>query len=50
MGNLIRGYAKKDKKTKNLIHRLKPSDIAVIIHRDLDEVAALHLENPKSKP
>lgn len=49
MGNLIRGYAKKDKKTKNLIHRLKPSDIAVIIHRDLDEVAALHLVESKVK-
>ncbi|MGI6571306.1 MAG: putative cytokinetic ring protein SteA [Caldicoprobacterales bacterium] len=40
---LIRGFAKKDKKTKNLIYRLNPSDIAVIHHRDLDEVAALHL-------
>ena len=37
---LIKGYAKKGKKTKQLVKRLKPYDIAVIDHQDLDEVAA----------
>jgi uncharacterized membrane-anchored protein len=46
---LIRGYAKKDKRTKNLIGRLASSDIAVIYHRDLDEVAAIHLVESKVK-
>lgn len=46
---LIRGYVKKDKITKNLINRLKSSDIAVIVHRDLDEVAAIHLAECKVK-
>ena len=46
---IIRGYVKKDKKTKNLISRLKSSDIAVIVHRDLDEVAAIHLAERKVK-
>jgi uncharacterized membrane-anchored protein len=36
----IRGPAKKGKKTKLLIDRLEPGDIAVIDHRDLDDVAA----------
>jgi uncharacterized membrane-anchored protein len=40
---MIRGQAKKDKKTKNLISRLCSGDIAVIDHQDLDEVAAIHL-------
>lgn len=46
---MIRGYAKKDKKTKNLISRLGNNDIAVILHRDLDEVAAIHLVERKVK-
>ncbi len=46
---MIRGNAKKDKKTKNLISRLGPSDIAIIHHRDLDEVAAIHLVEQKVK-
>ncbi|HHT65816.1 MAG: putative cytokinetic ring protein SteA [Caldicoprobacterales bacterium] len=46
---LIRGYAKKDKKTKNLINRLTNSDIAIILHRNLDEVAAIHLAECKVK-
>lgn len=49
IGLIIRGYVKKDKKTKNLISRLKSSDIAVIVHRDLDEVAAIHLAERKVK-
>lgn len=39
----IKGRLKKDKKTKNLTNRLKPGDIALISHKDLDEVAALSL-------
>ena len=46
---MIRGYAKKDQKTKNLINRLDANDIAVILHRDLDEVAAIHLAERKIK-
>ncbi|NLC43248.1 MAG: hypothetical protein GX783_03085 [Clostridiales bacterium] len=46
---MIRGNAKKDKKTKNLINRLGPSDIAIIDHKDLDEVAAIHLVEHKIK-
>ncbi|MGI6141682.1 MAG: putative cytokinetic ring protein SteA, partial [Caldicoprobacterales bacterium] len=46
---LVRGYAKKDKRTKNLVGRLTSSDIAVIYHRDLDEVAAVHLAESKVK-
>lgn len=46
---MIRGTAKKDRKTKNLINRLEPNDIAVICHRDLDEVAAIHLVERKIK-
>jgi uncharacterized membrane-anchored protein len=36
----IRGRVKMDKKTKNLAERLEPGDIALICHRDLDEMAA----------
>jgi len=43
----IKGKLKKDKKTKNLVTRLKPGDIALIAHRDLDEVAALSLVEKK---
>ena len=39
----------KDKRTKNLVGRLTSSDIAVIYHRDLDEVAAVHLAESKVK-
>jgi uncharacterized membrane-anchored protein len=39
----IRGPVKLDRKTKNLVERLKPGDIALINHRDLDEIAALSL-------
>ena len=46
---MVRGYAKKDKRTKNLVGRLTSSDIAVIYHRDLDEVAAVHLAESKVK-
>jgi len=46
---MIRGRAKKDKKTKNLINRLAPNDIAVIHHKDLDEIAAIQLRDKKVK-
>jgi uncharacterized membrane-anchored protein len=46
---MIRGTAKKDMKTKKLIDRLSSSDIAVIYHQDLDEVAAIHLAEKKVK-
>ncbi len=35
--------AKVDKKTKNLIKRLNPGEVAVISHRDIDELAARSL-------
>ncbi len=36
----IRGVVRIDNKTKDLLKRLRPGDIAVINHEDLDEVAA----------
>lgn len=39
----IKGIAKADKRTKRLVKRLQPGDIAVINHRDLDQVAAQSL-------
>ncbi|GAV25643.1 hypothetical protein ciss_15760 [Carboxydothermus islandicus] len=45
----IRGVALLDKKTKNLIKRLKPGQIAVIDHQDIDEVAARGLIEKKVK-
>ncbi len=44
---MIRGIAKKDRRTKDLIARLSQGDIAVIHHQDLDEVAAIHLVEKK---
>lgn len=44
----IKGYAKKDKKTKNLIPRLNSGDIAVIYHQDIDEIAAMQLVEKKT--
>ena len=35
----IRGTARADRKTKNLISRLRPGEIAVIAHADIDEVS-----------
>jgi len=45
----ITGTAKIDKKTKNLIKRLEPGDIAIINHEDIDEVGALGLTSSKVK-
>ncbi len=39
----IRGPVKLDRKTKKLVERLLPGDIAIISHRDLDEMAAQSL-------
>lgn len=36
----LQGVARVDRKTKNLIKRLHPNEIAIINHTDLDEVAA----------
>ncbi|GAW91670.1 putative cytokinetic ring protein SteA [Calderihabitans maritimus] len=36
----LKGRARVDRKTKNLIKRLQPGDIAIIDHEDLDELAA----------
>lgn len=43
----IEGIVKKDKVTKNLINRLNSKDIAIISHRDLDEIAAISLMEKK---
>src|SRR5690554_3842135 len=45
----ITGTARIDRKTKKLINRLKPGDIAVIDHEDIDEVGALGLVSCKVK-
>ena len=39
----IKGRVKRDKVTKNLTDRLDSGDIALISHKDLDEIAALSL-------
>lgn len=46
---IITGPAKVDYKTKNLIKRLEPGDIAIINHEDLDEIGALGLVQSKVK-
>ncbi len=40
MPDVIKGIAKIDAKTKDLVKRLQPGDIAIISHRDIDAVAA----------
>ena len=45
----IKGKLKKDKKTKDLIRRLRLGDVALIAHKDLDELAALSLAEKKIK-
>ncbi|MBO8137787.1 MAG: hypothetical protein H0Z40_06595 [Desulfotomaculum sp.] len=45
----IKGTVKIDNKTKNLVKRLNPGDIAVINHRELDKVAAQSLIDKKVK-
>lgn len=46
---IVEGIAKAGRKTKDLIRRLEPGDIAVIAHADLDEVAAKSLVEAKVK-
>lgn len=46
---VIRGIARLDRKTKNLVKRLLPGEIAVINHRELDEVCAQALVDAKVK-
>lgn len=45
----FKGIIRKDKKTKNMTKRLKPGEIALINHKDLDEIAALSLVEKKVK-
>ena len=46
---VISGKIKVDCKTKNLVKRIQPNEIAVINHLDLDELAALSLVKAKAK-
>lgn len=46
---LCTGKIKVDKKTKNLVKRLKPHEIAIICHSDIDELAALSLIKARVK-
>lgn len=45
----IKGTLKKDTRTKDLTKRLENGEIALIDHRDIDEVAALSLRDTKIK-
>lgn len=46
-GVMLKGRVKKDEKTKELVRRLEPNDIAVLLHKDIDEVAARQLVKKK---
>ncbi|HHZ17298.1 MAG TPA: hypothetical protein GX395_06690 [Clostridia bacterium] len=46
---VITGKIRVDKRTKNLVKRIKPQEIAVIDHADLDELSALSLVKAKVK-
>lgn len=45
----VKGTARVDRKTKHLVKRLEPGDIAIINHKDLDEVCADALAQAKVK-
>jgi len=45
----IRGTVRLDRRTKNLAKRLKPGDIALIDHEDIDSTAALMLVEAKAQ-
>jgi uncharacterized membrane-anchored protein len=45
----IKGKAKVDARTKNLVKRLRSQDIAIIDHADLDELSAEALQNCRPK-
>ncbi|WP_418792392.1 putative cytokinetic ring protein SteA [Phosphitispora sp. TUW77] len=47
--SVIRGTARVDRKTKHLVKRLQPGEIAVINHQDLDEISAQALIDAKVK-
>lgn len=47
--HLLKGTARVDRRTKNLVKRLQPNEIAVINHEDLDEVCAEALVEAKVK-
>ncbi len=49
MSGVIRGIVRVDKKTKNLVKRLQPGEIAIIDHQELDEVCAKALVESKVK-
>lgn len=44
---MIKGKVRVDRKTKNLVRRLRPGEIPVILHEDIDEVAAYSLLEKK---
>lgn len=46
---VIRGLARLDRKTKNLVKRLQPGEIAIINHQELDQVCAQALVDAKVK-
>lgn len=45
----IKGPARVDRRTKNLVKRLRPNDIAIIDHEDLDQVAAESLVKTRAR-
>lgn len=45
----VRGTVIVDRKTKNLLKRIKPGQIAIICHEDIDEIAARDLVSAKVK-
>ncbi|HZK18477.1 MAG TPA: putative cytokinetic ring protein SteA [Clostridia bacterium] len=49
MVKIIKGTARVDRRTKNLVKRLSPREIAIIDHRNLDEVAVQSLLEAKVK-
>ncbi|TYP54253.1 putative cytokinetic ring protein SteA [Thermosediminibacter litoriperuensis] len=49
MGTCVAGRAVVDRKTKRLLQRIKFGDIAVIFHRDIDELAAINLVKSKAR-
>lgn len=46
---MIKGKVRIDRRTKNLVKRLRPGEIPVILHEDIDEVAAYSLLEKKVK-
>lgn len=46
---MIKGKVRLDKKTKNLTRRIKPDEIAVIDHKDIDQIAGQSLIDKKVK-